>query len=101
MLGWNHLKNGGIRLILIQSAMLTGYSMILYMLPTFLCFVPSTYWHLIMLAIAGLIRSIFLFRNYSPKIPAKSFTIFIAALIIEALYCMVVLRVMFFKVAGL
>jgi hypothetical protein len=62
--------------------MLTGYSTVLYFVPTFLCLIPSLYWHVGMLALAGLIRSLFLFRNYSSKIPEKSFAILIVILII-------------------
>lgn len=64
--------------------MLTGYSIVLYFIPTILCLIPSLYWHVGMLAVAGLIRSIFLWRNYSSKIPsgAKSIGILVAILII-------------------
>lgn len=48
--------------------MLTGYSIVLYFIPTILCLIPSLYWHVGMLALAGLIRVLFLYRNYSPKI---------------------------------
>lgn len=53
----------------IQSMMLCGYSTVLYFIPTILCLLPSLYWHVGMLALSGFLRAIYLYRNYSTKIP--------------------------------
>lgn len=82
-------------LFLNQSFMLTGYSTVLYFAPTLLCLIPSLYWHVGMLAAGSLLRSIFLFRNYSQKIPSKSFAILIVILLVETLFVVVVMRVLF------
>ena len=75
--------------------MLTGYGTALYFVPTLLCLIPSLYWHVGILALGSLIRAIFLFRNYSSKIPSKSFAILIVILLVEILFVMTVLRVLF------
>ena len=75
--------------------MLTGYSTVLYFIPTFLCLFPSLYWHVAMLALGGILRSIFLWRNYSPKLPGKSFVILGVSLVIETLFVLVCMRVLF------
>lgn len=75
--------------------MLCGYSTVLYFIPTILCLIPSLYWHVGMLALGSLIRSFFLFRNYSSKIPAKSFAILIVILCIETLFVFTLMRVLF------
>jgi uncharacterized RDD family membrane protein YckC len=80
--------------------MLIGYSLVLYLIPTFLCLIPSLYWHLGMLAIAGLLRGFFLFRNYSTKVQEKSFVLLIVILIVEILYCFVMLKTMFRNYSG-
>ena len=51
--------------------MLSGYSLVLYILPTVACMVPSIYWRIIMLALGGLFRTIFLFRNYCTKLATR------------------------------
>lgn len=75
--------------------MLCGYSVILYFIPTLLCLIPSLYWHVCLLAVGSLFRAIFLYRNYSSKIPAKSVAILVVILIIEAVFVFTLLRVMF------
>jgi hypothetical protein len=75
--------------------MVCGYSVVLYFVPTLLCLFPSLYWHVCMLALGSLLRSIFLFRNYSQKITSKSFALLPVILIIEALFVLVLMRVMF------
>ena len=62
--------------------MLTGYSMVLYMIPTLLCFIPSLYWHVGMLAVGGVLRGIFLFRNYGSKMPEKAYVLGVVVLIV-------------------
>lgn len=86
----------------IQSMMLTGYSIVLYFIPTILCLIPSLYWHVGMLAASGLIRCIFLWRNYSAKIPstAKTIGILVTVLIIEALFVATIMRVLFANDSG-
>jgi hypothetical protein len=81
--------------------MLCGYSTILYFLPTFLCLFPSLYWHICILAFGSLIRTIFLFRNYSQKIPTKSITILPVILIIEAIFVVVLMKVLFVVDSGM
>ena len=75
--------------------MLAGYSTALYFVPTFLCLIPSLYWHVGMLAAGSLVRSVFLFRNYGSKIPYKSFAILIVILLVETLFVFVIMRVLF------
>lgn len=65
-----------------KSAMISGYSLILYIIPTILCFIPSLYWHVGMLAVAAVLRGIFLLRNYSSKIEEKVYVLAIVILII-------------------
>ena len=72
----------------------------LYMVPTILCLIPSLYWHAMMLAIGGFFRGIFLFRNYSKRLDSKTYIMFIVINIVEALYCFIVLKVMFPRDAG-
>ena len=69
--------------------------MLLYLIPTLLCFIPSLYWHVGMLAIAGVLRGIFLFRNYSSKVDKKVFVLAIVILIIEAIFFFVILKTIF------
>lgn len=75
--------------------MLCGYSTIHYFIPTLLCLIPSLYWHVMMLAIGSFLRTIFLFRNYSQKIPSKSIALLPVIAIIEAFFVFVLLRVLF------
>lgn len=53
-----------------------------------------------MLAIGGFFRGIFLFRNYSKRLDSKTYIMFIVINIVEALYCFIVLKVMFPRDAG-
>lgn len=85
---------------LTQSMMLTGYSLTLYMVPTILCFIPSLYWHLIMLIIAALLRTIFLLRNYSTRIESKAYLFLVVILLIEGLYLYIMLQTMFKNNSG-
>ena len=75
--------------------MLVGYSLILYMIPTAACLIPSLYWHAGMLAIAGLLRSIFLMRNYIARVESKIIVFIVVILIFETLYCVIILKIMF------
>lgn len=75
--------------------MLTGYSVVLYFIPTILCFIPSLYWHLGMLAAAGALRGFFLFRNYSSKLESKTYIILVVIYIIEAFFGFILLKVLF------
>lgn len=75
--------------------MLTGYSVVLYFVFTLLCLIPSLYWHLGMLAIGGALRAFFLFRNYSSKLESKTYIMLVVILIIEALFCYILIKVMF------
>jgi hypothetical protein len=52
----------------IQGLMLSGYSLILYFVPTIFCIVPSFYWHIIMMSAGSIFRLIFLYRNYATKL---------------------------------
>ena len=56
--------------------------MVLYMIPTLLCFIPSLYWHVGMLAVGGVLRGIFLFRNYGSKMPEKAYVLGVVVLIV-------------------
>ena len=80
--------------------MLVGYSLILYYVPTFLCFIPSTVWHIIMLFIGSLLRGIFLGRNYSTKMPEKLFILIIAVVVMEVINLIVLNSMMFSAVGG-
>ena len=75
--------------------MLCGYSLVIYFIPTLLCLLPSLYWHVGMLSLQGLLRALFLWRNYGSKIAANSFPILVVALLMEALFGFSLLRVMF------
>jgi hypothetical protein len=48
--------------------MLSGYSLILYFVPTLVCIIPSLYWHILLMAFGSIVRAIFLFRNYASKL---------------------------------
>ena len=80
--------------------MLIGYSLILYIIPTFLCLIPSLYWHVGMMAVGGLLRGFFLFRNYSSKVQEKSYVLLIVIVIVEVLYCVVMLKTIFRNHSG-
>lgn len=75
--------------------MLTGYSVLLYIIPTLLCLIPSMIWHLIMLGVGALTRTIFLLRNYSTRLDSKTYIMLVVILIIEGLYFYLLLSVMF------
>ena len=47
-----------------ESFCLIGYAQVLYFMPSLLCAIPSLYIHLISLGIGGILKVIFLFRNY-------------------------------------
>jgi hypothetical protein len=51
-----------------QGMMLSGYSLILYFVPTLFCIVPSLYWHILLMAFGSIVRAIFLFRSYASKL---------------------------------
>ena len=57
--------------------MLSGYSLVLYIIPTISCMLPSIYWRIIMLAINATLRTIFLFRNYCTKLATRRFFLLI------------------------
>lgn len=80
--------------------MLTGYSVVLYFIPTIFCIIPSLYWHLIMLGVEGLLRAIFLLRNYSSKLDSKAYIMFVVILMIEGLYVYILLQTMFQNNSG-
>jgi len=48
--------------------MLSSYSLTTYLIPTFLCMVPSIYWRVMLLSLGSIFRIVFLFRNYSTKL---------------------------------
>ena len=83
-----------------QSMSLYGYSLILNIIPTAFCFIPSLFWHVGLLAAGAFLKSLFLYRNYSAKIDAKGFTLLIPILIGEALQLFIILQTFFSVNAG-
>lgn len=75
--------------------MIEGYSLVLYFLPTLLCLAPSLYWHVLMLSAAGIIRTIFLSRNYASKIESRHYLVYLGVLVSEIAYFFLVARIMF------
>lgn len=75
--------------------MLSGYSLVLYLLPTIFCMVPSVYWRILMLIIAAFLRTVFLFVNYSTKLPARRIFLLILLVSIELIYAFLVYRIFF------
>lgn len=75
--------------------MLCGYSTVLYFIPTILCLIPSMYWHVGMLTIGGILRAIFLFRNYSKKLTEKTYVLLGVAAGIEAIFVLAIMRTLF------
>lgn len=75
--------------------MLSGYSLVLYLLPTIFCMVPSVYWRILMLFIGGFLRTVFLFLNYSTKLPARRILLLILLVSIELIYAFLVYRIFF------
>ena len=53
--------------------MLSSYSLTLYVLPTMMCMVPSIYFRVILLVFQGILRVIFMYRNYSTKLQARGY----------------------------
>ena len=75
--------------------MLAGYSIILYYVPTIFCFIPSLYWHIMMLGIGSILRGIFLSRNYTKKLDSKVYIMLIVISLIEMLYAYILLETLF------
>ena len=53
-----------------------------------------------MLALAALLKLIFLFRNYASKVDARSIIILVVIALFEALYFLIVVQVFFSRYAG-
>ena len=80
--------------------MISSYSLVLYLLPTLFCLIPSLYWHMLMIVGGSIFRTIFLFRNYSIKLETKTYFLLVVILIVEALFVIVILKYFFDKDAG-
>ncbi len=65
-----------------QSTNLVGYSLMLYLIPTFLCMIPSRTMHLVALLLAALQRFTFLGRNFSSRVDSKEIIVYAVILVI-------------------
>ena len=72
----------------------------LYFIPTILCMFTSLAWYVTCLFSAGIIRSIFLYRNFSTRIESRTYILLIVFLIVEFFYAYVLLQIVFFKYSG-
>ena len=85
---------------IIQAVCIIGYSIVLYFVPTMLCMFTSLAWYVTCLFGEGIIRAIFLFRNFSTRIESRTYILLIVFLLVEFLYAYVLLQVVFFKYSG-
>ncbi len=60
----------------------------------------SLAWYTTCLFGEGLIRAIFLFRNFSTKIESRTYVLLIVFILVECLYAYILLQTTFFKYSG-
>jgi hypothetical protein len=83
-----------------QATCIIGYSVALYFIPTVLCMFTSIAWYVTLLFGQAIIRSIFLFRNFSTRIESRTYVLLMVFLLVEFFYSYVLLQVVFFKYSG-
>jgi len=60
----------------------------------------SLAWYVTCMFGEGIIRSIFLYRNFSTRIESRTYILLIVFILVEFFYAYILLQVMFFKYSG-